>query len=134
MQSDRIAMVRQSLERLRPDAVPVINLFYMRLFAIAPAVRALFPDDMIAQNDKFADMIATATGLVDDPARLEPLLAELGRRHRAYGADPRHYALVEEALLWALERHLGPDFTGETREAWRAFYRSLADRMLKAAA
>lgn len=134
MTRDDAALVRASLEGLRPDPIPVVNNFYMRLFAIAPRIRAVFPDDMSAQNRKFADMIDAAIQVVDHPDRLDAELAALGRQHAALGAGSGDYALVEEALLWALDRHFGPAFTPATAAAWRAFYRRLSAAMLQAAA
>ncbi|WP_181183879.1 globin domain-containing protein [Prosthecodimorpha hirschii] len=134
MTRDDAALVRASLESLRPDPIPVVNNFYMRLFAIAPRIRAVFPDEMSAQNRKFADMIDAAVQMIDNPAVLEAELAALGRQHAALGAGSADYALVEEALLWALGRHFGAAFTPQTAAAWQAFYRRLSAAMLQAAA
>lgn len=132
LKADDVDRLRGSLTRLLPDAGPVVDLFYMRLFAIAPGARDLFPDDMSAQNDKFRGMLAELIGLLDEPGRFAERVAELGQRHREYGAEPRHYKLVEEALIWALARELGPAFTADVESAWKSFYRTLAGRMIVA--
>jgi hemoglobin-like flavoprotein len=58
-----------------------------------------------------------------------PAVEELGRRHSGYGVQNKHYDTVGAALLWTLEAGLGPDFTGEVREAWASVYALLAQVM-----
>ena len=125
--------VKRTLGILGPRLGPLVDLFYMRLFAIAPAARGLFPDDMSAQNDKFDSMLGDLVRLIDRPEDFADRVRDLGRRHRDYGAEPRHYALVEEALVWALARELGPAFTPHVEESWKSFYRSLSRTMIEAA-
>ena len=55
----------------------------------------------------------------------------LAHRHNRYGAEPAHYQVVGECLLWTLERVLGDKWTDETREAWTAVYGVLSDAMIK---
>jgi hemoglobin-like flavoprotein len=47
---------------------------------------------------------------------------DLGRRHTGYGVRDEHYDLVAEALMWALDKGLGPDFTPEVKDAWIAVH------------
>jgi nitric oxide dioxygenase len=42
------------------------------------------------------------------------------------------YAPVGAALLWTLEKGLGPDFTPETKAAWTEAYTALAGVMTAA--
>jgi hemoglobin-like flavoprotein len=50
-----------------------------------------------------------------------------------YGVLPAHYDTVGAALLWTLEKGLGPDFTPEVKDAWAAVYGILAGTMKDAA-
>ena len=43
-----------------------------------------------------------------------------------------HYAPVGAALLWTLEKGLGPDFTPEVKAAWTDTYTALAGVMTDA--
>ncbi len=58
-----------------------------------------------------------------------PDVQELGRRHTLYGANAQDYNVVGEALLWALGKQLGSNFTPAVREAWLAVYALLASSM-----
>jgi hemoglobin-like flavoprotein len=105
------------------------DLFYDRLFAIAPNLRRLFPVDMREQKRKLIQMIATAVGGLNNLDRLVPAVKALGARHSGYGVTAAHYELVGEALLWTLERGLGECFTPEVRSAWANVYGALAGTM-----
>ena len=46
----------------------------------------------------------------------------------------RHYRLIGEALVWTLERALGPRLEQATRLAWIDAYEALVDALVDAAA
>jgi hemoglobin-like flavoprotein len=132
--TDDIALVRTSFVRVAPIQDAAADLFYDRLFAIAPNLRALFPADLRAQKRKLMQMIATAVNGLPNLDKLVPAVKALGARHSGYGVTEAHYRTVGEALLWTLERGLGPDFTPEVRAAWAKVYGVLAETMQGGAA
>jgi hemoglobin-like flavoprotein len=129
----QIKLVQDSFERLEPIAPQAAALFYNNLFAIDPALRPMFPGDMAAQGAKLMDMIGAGVRLLGDPERLVPVLRALGRRHDAYGVRDDHYVTVGVALMWTLEKGLGPVFTPSVRAAWRIAYQFMADQMMRGA-
>jgi hemoglobin-like flavoprotein len=131
---DDIVRVRASFALVVPIKEATADLFYGRLFEIAPQVRALFPDDLSEQKRKLMAMIATAVGGLNKLDALAPTVKALGARHVAYGAKAEHYAVVGEALLWTLERGLGEAFTPEVRQSWTKVYGTLAALMQAGAA
>jgi hemoglobin-like flavoprotein len=132
--SDDILRVRASFALVVPIKEAAADLFYNRLFEIAPQVRALFPDDLAEQKRKLMAMIATAVGGLHNLDNLVPAVKALGARHVGYGAKAEHYAVVGEALLWTLERGLGEAFTPEVRQSWTKVYGTLAAVMQAGAA
>jgi hemoglobin-like flavoprotein len=132
--SEDIQRVRASFALVVPIQEVAADLFYNRLFEIAPQVRALFPDDLREQKRKLMAMIATAVGGLRNLDTLVPGVKALGARHVGYGARAEHYAVVGEALLWTLERGLGEAFTPEVRESWTKVYGTLAAVMQAGAA
>jgi hemoglobin-like flavoprotein len=132
--SDDILRVRVSFALVVPIKEAAADLFYNRLFEIAPQVRALFPDDLAEQKRKLMAMIATAVGGLHNLENLVPAVKALGARHVGYGAKAEHYAVVGEALLWTLERGLGEAFTPEVRHSWTKVYGTLAAVMQAGAA
>ena len=132
MTPEQVTLVQSSFEKVRPIADTTAQLFYDRLFEIAPEVRPLFTGDMKEQGRKLMTMLATAVVSLDKMGKIIPAVQELGRRHASYGVREEHYGRVGEALLWTLERSLGNDFTPNVRDAWAAIYGTLAQTMLDA--
>ena len=124
------AMVQDSFALVVPIADEAAALFYERLFQLDPDLKALFHTDIREQGRKLMQMLAIAVNSLDKLTNIVPALHALGRRHVEYGVTPRHFEVVGEALLWTLERGLGPAFTTEVRDAWTAVYRTLAETML----
>jgi hemoglobin-like flavoprotein len=127
------ALVQDSFASLAPIVEDATALFYARLFELDPAVRRMFPDDMTSQRRKLAHMLTAAVKGLDRPDQLIPVVQDLGRRHAGYGVTDAHYDTVGAALLWTLEKGLGPAFTPETKGAWAAVYGLLATTMKDAA-
>lgn len=73
-------LLNESLGLVAPRADDLIRIFYDQLFATAPAVRALFPQDMTAQRDKVLSAIIAVVGNYHQRDELVPGLQDLGRR------------------------------------------------------
>jgi hemoglobin-like flavoprotein len=134
MSPTQAQLIRESFERIEPKAGIAALMFYQRLFALDPSLRALFRSDIEQQGEKLMQALRFAVATLDNPRELLPVLESLGRRHIYYGVQERHYATVGAALIDTLEFLLGPAFTPELKEAWSALYGYLADTMRRAAA
>lgn len=132
--SDQIKLVQDSFELLEPTAEQAAELFYNRLFEIAPELRALFKGDMPEQQKKLMATLKVAVASLKDPDRLVPAVRILGQRHKEYGVTDENYDTVAQALLWTLEQGLGEHFSDDVRDAWTAVYVLLATVMKDAAA
>lgn len=128
-----INLVKDSFRKLVPIADQAAALFYARLFELDPSLRPLFRGDMAEQGRKLMTMIATAVGSLDRLDTIVPAIRTLGARHAGYRVTDEHYATVGAALLWTLEKGLGPEFTTEVRAAWTTTYTLLANTMMEAA-
>lgn len=130
----QIELVKQSWERLTPQAESAAQMFYVRLFELDPALRRLFQSDIGSQARKLASMMTLVVNGLDRLELLVPIARELGRKHAGYGVEKGHYATVGAALLDTLAAGLGESFTREVREAWSATYAVLANTMQSAMA
>jgi hemoglobin-like flavoprotein len=128
----QIELVQASFKKVVPIAGTAADLFYDRLFEIAPEVRALFPSDLTEQKMKLMAMLGTAVTNLHKLETILPAVEDLGRRHRGYGVTAAHYAPVGAALLWTLEKGLGADFTPEVKAAWTDTYKALSSVMTAA--
>jgi hemoglobin-like flavoprotein len=77
--------------------------------------------------------IATAVSHLKQPEAIEPTVQRLGQKHRGLGVKDAHYAIVGEALMWALEQQLGAAFTPDLKVAWASMYGDIATVMKRAA-
>jgi hemoglobin-like flavoprotein len=134
MTPDQVTLVQESFKKVVPIADKAADLFYERLFTIAPEVRSLFPTDLSEQKKKLMQVLATAVTNLHQVEKILPAVEELGRRHVAYGVTEKHFEPVGAALLWTLEQGLGPDFSPPVKAAWTETYITVAGVMTKAAA
>lgn len=132
MTDEDIALVRESFAHLHRRKGETAALFYGRLFEIAPEVRRLFKGDIAAQGISLMEMLTVTIATLRDPAGFTALLQKLGRAHRGYGVEERHYDTVGAALIWTLRTSLGPGFTPEIERAWTSLYGDIAAVMIAA--
>jgi hemoglobin-like flavoprotein len=132
--AEDVMLVRASFARVAAIQEAAADLFYARLFEVAPQVRQMFPEDLAEQKKKLMAMLAMAVGSLGELDALVPQVKALGARHVAYGAELTHYNVVGPVLLWTLEKGLGEAFTPAVRTAWFKVYSLLATTMQVGAA
>jgi hemoglobin-like flavoprotein len=125
-------LVQDSFRKVVPIAGQAAEMFYSRLFEIAPETRTLFKRDLGGQYDKFIQMLLWVVANLHQVEKILPAVEELGRRHAGYDIEPHHFDRVAEALIWTLDAGLGAEFTPDVREAWIAAYGVLAGTMVEA--
>jgi hemoglobin-like flavoprotein len=133
MTPNQIKLVQASFAQVAPIAATAADLFYGRLFEVAPQVRAMFPADISEQKKKLMAMLGTVVAGLNNLDTLMPAVRALGRRHGGYGVKAQHYAPVGSALLWTLEKGLGAAFTPDVKDAWATAYIVLSTTMIDAA-
>jgi hemoglobin-like flavoprotein len=126
-------LVRSSFLKIIPIAEETSDLFYSRLFEIAPYIRPIFKGDMKEQGKKMMTMLEYIVQTTERFGENIPSLEKLGKDHRRYGVTSGHYDIFASALLWTLERMLGRDFTDDVRNAWVLLYVDISAVMKKAA-
>lgn len=131
MTTRQIQLVKESWGYVIVKSDEAGQLFYSRLFEVAPDVQHMFKADMKEQARKLMSMVTLIVSKLD---KLDTIIAEiksLSTRHNKYGAKREHYAAVGESLIWTLKQGLGNRWNKETEEAWLAVYKVLADAMIK---
>jgi NAD(P)H-flavin reductase/hemoglobin-like flavoprotein len=106
--------------------------FYSHLFLSHPEVREMFPVSMAHQRDRLFQALGDVVARVDDLEALVPILRQLGRDHRKFGALAAHYPAVGASLLATLA-HFDDAWTAELAESWTAAYGVVAQVMIEAA-
>lgn len=130
MSPDDIALVKSTFAQVRPIADQAAQLFYGRLFEIAPHVKPLFKGDMTEQGRKLMATLGTVVAGLDNLGPLLPVASALAKRHVAYGVRADDYAVVGAALLWTLEQGLGTTWSPQAAKAWAEAYTTLSGYMI----
>src|SRR5262245_66109587 len=93
---DDIGLVRTSFARIVPIQEAAADLFYDRLFKIAPELRPLFPSNLQEQKRKLMEMIAAAVGGLNELGKTVPAVKALGGRPCGYGVAAAHCRTAEQ--------------------------------------
>jgi hemoglobin-like flavoprotein len=124
-----------SFDAVAPRGDELMDIFYARLFATAPAVEPLFAAaDMRRQKRMLLAALVLLRNSLRDLDAIVPALRELGARHARYGAQPEHYEVVGRVLIGAMAEVAGGDWRPEYDEAWAEAFGVVADAMLAGAA
>jgi nitric oxide dioxygenase len=118
MTPTQVRLVQDSFAKVAPISEQAADLFYGRLFEIAPEVKPMFKGDMKEQGRKLMATLAVVVNGLSDLNSILPAASMLAKRHVAYGVTAGHYAPVGSALLWTLERGLGAQWTQDLAAAY----------------
>ncbi|RDI46670.1 globin domain-containing protein [Nocardia mexicana] len=137
MDSRTVALIRTTFKAVAAEEggpEKLARSFYAILFTEHPQVRDFFPAALDAQRDRLVRAIAYTVDRLEEPDRLLPFLAQLGRDHRKYGVTAEHYAAVGKSLQTALCAYAGTElWTDEVERAWNEGIGVIADTMIGAA-
>jgi hemoglobin-like flavoprotein len=124
-----------SFDLVAPRGEELIDLFYAKLFAAAPAVRPLFAHtDLRRQKAMLLGTLVLLRKSLRDLDAIVPKLRSLGARHVAYGAEPEHYPVVGQVLIESMADVGGSAWRLEYSTAWAAAFAVVAGAMLDGAA
>jgi eukaryotic-like serine/threonine-protein kinase len=121
-------VVMASWSRVAGSSDALAQRAYAILFDRHPELRHLFPADLRAQREKLVHALELAIQSLRAPARVAPLLRELGRRHVAYGVQPSMLHAFGRALRVALGES-DPRWSAEVDTAWEHAYGFIAASM-----
>jgi hemoglobin-like flavoprotein/uncharacterized protein YjbI with pentapeptide repeats len=129
-----VELLEKSFAKIKPHADKFVASFYENLFIAHPEVKPLFAKiDMATQQKKLLNSLVLVVENLRNPEALGIVLNTLGARHVGYGAIPKYYPAVGEALLVSFEQYLQDDWTLEVKQAWLAAFRAITAQMLKGA-
>jgi hemoglobin-like flavoprotein len=130
-----IDALETSFDLIAPRGDELVDLYYARLFEVAPCLEPLFADTDIRRHRAMvlATLVLLRKSLRDLDA-IVPKLRELGARHVAYGAVPEHYPVAGEVLIASMAEIAGDAWRPEYGRAWETAFAVLAGAMLEGAA
>jgi hemoglobin-like flavoprotein len=123
-----------SFDHIAPRGEELMDIFYSRLFAAAPAVVPLFAGtDLKRQKAMLLGTLVLLRKSLRDLDSIVPKLRELGARHVAYGAEPEHYPVVGEVLIASMAEIAGDAWRPEYEAAWAEAFGVVAGAMIDGA-
>lgn len=127
-----IALLEESLERIRPCVDEFASSFYARLFKTYPELQQLFArTDMAEQKKMLLGTLMLVVKNLHKPQLIASSLKRLGGRHVNYGASSEYFPLLGDALLSTFKQYLGSDWTIELEQAWIEAYDAISELMLE---
>lgn len=133
MDDKQITLIQESFAKVVPIKDTAADIFYTRLFEIAPEVKPFFKGDIKEQGSKLMATLGVVVNGLRDLDKIVPVAQKLAIGHVDYGVKAEHYTPVGEALIFTLDKGLGDAFTPELKEAWLAAYTTLSGVMIDAA-
>jgi hemoglobin-like flavoprotein len=123
-----------SFDLVAPRGDELMDTFYAKLFATAPAVRPLFAaTDMKRQKAMLLAALVLLRKSLRDLDAVVPTLHQLGARHVRYGAEPAHYPVVGAVLIASMAEVAGDAWRPEYEQAWASAYSIVAGAMMEGA-
>jgi hypothetical protein len=130
MTPNQIKLVQASFAQVVPIAATAADLFYGRLFEIAPHVRPMFPEDLSEQKKGLMAMLGTVVAGLRHLDTLVPAVSALGRRLRRQGPALRVGRIGAVVDPGKKPRH---SFHARGQDAWTSAYILLWMKMTDAA-
>lgn len=128
-----IEAVRHSCAGLPPGSTHLADRFYENLFAMAPAMREVFPENMRPQKERMAFALLEVVRYLDQPEEVAGYLRQLGAQHkRQIGVKPEDYPYVGRALVRAVSE-ISPSWSSSMSSAWIVVYEWITAHMLAGA-
>jgi nitric oxide dioxygenase len=123
-----------SFDQIAPQGDELMDVFYSRLFAAAPAVVPLFAGtDLKRQKAMLLGTLVLLRKSLRDLDSIVPKLRELGARHVGYGAQPEHYPVVGQVLIASMAEVAGDAWCDEYEDAWVEAFAVVAGAMIDGA-
>jgi NAD(P)H-flavin reductase/hemoglobin-like flavoprotein len=110
-----------------------MTYFYGHLFAIEPAIRAIFPPAMDRLRIRFYRALRRVALSSDNDGGLAAYLAGLGRAHRKFGVRKEHFDAFHQALAATWQRYAPEAWTDAAAAAWEDLFSRAVQVMITAA-
>ncbi|NWO04778.1 MAG: NO-inducible flavohemoprotein [Alteromonadaceae bacterium] len=126
-----IATVKSTVPLLAENGQAITQEFYQKLFANNPDLKHIFNmanqrSDGGGQSSALADAVFAYAKNIDQVEVLVPAVKRIASKHASIGIEPRHYPIVGENLIAAIQDVLQLPDDHEALSAWEEAYGVLA--------
>lgn len=125
-QPDTIFLVQSTFEKIAPYLDEFTNMFFEQLFKLDNSSKPMFiHTDIKNQKQMVINMIGFLAQGINRFDIIMPSIQEMNERHIGRNVKPEQYRIAGKALVYALEKFLGKDFTPEVKKIWLEFYEQM---------
>ena len=128
----QVELLEQSFAAVAPQGDRLVEVFYQHLFEDYPAVKPLFENVEMAEQQK--KLLASLKLVVENlrrPEVLGPALEEMGTCHVGYGAQEAHYPAVRDTLVDVMGQMAGDAWSEQLTGDWTAALDLVASVMIE---
>ncbi len=125
-----IASIEMTWELINEDRLRITELFYNKLFDLAPDTKKLFKTGILDQGSKLTDFLNFVVMYIREIDGLTLHLKFLGMKHKGYRVKKKHYPVYREALLWSFRTGLGKNWSEDAENAWEKVHEIMSSTMI----
>lgn len=123
--------IKLSFKQIAAKNVSFGKQFFIILFQMAPLVKPMFKREMGVIEIHFDEIISTAVSKIDNFEEIKPVLFELGKKHKVYGAEKAHFNVVKAALILTIQSELRQQSNELIESSWANYYDNIAAVMIE---
>ncbi len=120
-------IVKATAPVLQEYGVEITTRMYERMAEEQPDLKALFANTRNGQAERLAGAVLAYAQNIDDLEELAPTIAVIAKKHVNVNVLPKHYPIVGQLLLSAMQDILGDALDKKILDAWAEAYTYLAD-------
>lgn len=128
---EEINAIKSSFNQIAAKNVSFGKQFFITLFEMAPLVKPMFKREIGIIEIHFDEIISTAVSKVDNFEEIKPVLFELGKKHKDYGAEKTQFNVVKSALILTIQSELRQQSNELIESSWANYYDNIAAVMIE---
>jgi nitric oxide dioxygenase len=118
MTLDTMNHVRESYKLLVADGEKLAELFFDKLFAKEPSLRAMLPKDEWMRTRDLLTGLGTLVKNLHRLSAINHVLMDFGAQAQRQGVLPQHYGLARGAMIETMAELMGEQWNDELELDW----------------
>ena len=109
------------------------DAFFTKLFTDNPLLKVEFNGDMSVYYQNLFDFLNMAVARIDRRESLDSAIEDMANRQQTNYLLDLHVSTLENALVWTLQKGMGPEWSDEMENAWKLYFHLLIGKIRKSA-
>jgi nitric oxide dioxygenase len=109
------------------------DAFYTKLFTDNPLLKVEFNGDISVYYQNLFDFLNMAVARIDRRESLNSAIEDMANRQFTNQLLEIHQSALEKALVWTLQKGIGPEWSVDIEYAWKLYFHLLIGKIRKCA-